>query len=149
MLYCEFGPDCVGFFAERDAGARILAGDLVGRILLGRVLAEGGSSEGAVLHYAAYERRASFRDAPSAEVPLADAGRTIGALIGSGFSWGYVAIDGCRCEMWLSPFDGLVTLFWPTPDAWSADQWEGLTLGILQQAREAGAELRTNLDAGT
>lgn len=149
MLYCEFGPDGVGFFAERDAGARALAGDLVVRILLGRALPEGASSERAVLHYAAYERRASFRDAPSAEIPLADAGRTIGELIGSGFSWGYVAIDGCRCEILLSAFDGLVTLFWPTPDAWSIDQWEALTLGILHQAREAGAKLRTNLDAVT
>ena len=149
MLYCEFGPDCVGFFAERDAGARILAGDLVVRILLGRVLPEGGRSDGPVLRYAAYGRRDSFRDAPSAEVPLADAGRTIGALIGSGFSWGYVAIDPCRCEILLSPFDGLITLFWPTPDAWSPEQWEALTLGILQQARDAGAKLSTNLDATT
>ena len=147
MLYCEFGPDSIAFFAERDAGSRILAGDLVGRILLGRGLSEGGGSEGAVLRYAAYERRASFRNAPSAEVPLVDAGRTIGALIGSGFSWGYVEIAPCRCEILLSPFDGLITLFWPTPDAWTPDRWEALTLGVLQQAREAGAKLSTNLDA--
>jgi hypothetical protein len=100
-----------------------------------------------VLHYAAYERRTSFRDTPSLEVPLADAGRTIGELIGSGFSWGYVAIDHCRCEILLSPFDGLVTIFWPTPDALSFDQWAALTLSIVHQARAAGATLRTNLDA--
>lgn len=147
MLYCEFGPDWVGSFAERDARARVLAGDLVVRILLRRAIPEGASAEGAVLHYAAYERRTSFRDAPSVEVPLADAGRTIGALVGSGLHWGYVAIDGCRCEMLLSASDGLVTLFWPTPDAWSVDQWQALTLGILQQARDAGAKLSTNLDA--
>ena len=149
MLYCEFGPDCIGFFAERDARARALAGDLVVRILLGRAGTDAARSGSAVLRYAAYDKRADFRDAPSMEASLTDAGRVIGELIGSGFHWGHVAIDGPRCEIRLDAFDGLVCLFWPTPDAWTIAQWGTLTQEILHQARNAGAELRTNLDEVT
>ncbi len=102
-----------------------------------------------MVRYATTGGGGDLRDAPPMEVPLADAGRAISALIGSGHHRGYVAIGRHRLEMMLSAGDGRVTLLWPTPDAWSNDRWADLTLDILRRAREGGASPHTNLDAIT
>src|SRR5688572_10536917 len=111
MVYCEFSLDNVAFFAEGGDPDRRLAGELLVRLLVARIVADGANPDGVVVHYVDDADSPKFTEFNEGRASMADAAEMIATLIASGHSRGHLAVDGRRYRIHLDAGDGLVT-FW-------------------------------------